>query len=702
MGEQEFPAACRSPLKMDDKAEFVRSIWLRLGVGDDGFLSMADLTKVCHAIGMEDDAKELFTRLDLDGDGRISFAEFQHLFQKRSPEIDFNEGQQPASATAQPPSSPQIVSPLSPSPLHAVWQSDGREKSTGTKPGRGGSSSNSSKGTSRCAGTAGISRSLDEQPNAGALAPLLLPSEAAGTSPRTSTRTVAVWRVLQQWESYGIRDGRGLLHYLGLPSSPSEEITLHDLVAAVEEECTAAAGEEQHLADRKTASVLTNKRALCSLLLLETKHLRTAVESACCERDKLRADLAHTSHRLSSQAQELDDHTMALEATAHQHIQSVEKQHQEAVRALQERLYSEREAREQACVALSDANMRADHLQEQLSKTRTLLTQTEQACERLESENCELTTKLSSTRSSLADAQALNARLQHREKQQQQDEHDAAAEGGDSRRKGVTSGDGAPDDAEWRELCAQLAKLRHDNQALRDSNDELQARVEQLTLHQPSRLHSNICGADISLDGSCMGDYLLPATLNGSQCSSVLASPPPAAAPATPATAPASCPSFSDQHQQPNSMPAVWGTSSTGLKRPAVGGGEEGTWSSPCDVSSAGRRNSPDLLSPRAGKIARCASSPPPPYSSSGARLFLSVLMLSSLSSTVLQFSFPDVCWCDQWFCQLDDTLISSLFLLSTKDYYKQDVHCHVVDCCSGGQFTEFIYPPSVIVRTLS
>ncbi|KAF2357212.1 Zinc finger C2H2-type [Trinorchestia longiramus] len=37
-----------------------------------------------------------------------------------------------------------------------------------------------------------------------------------------------------------------------------------------------------------------------------------------------------------------------------------------------------------------------------------------------------------------------------------------------------------------------------------------------------------------------------------------------------------------------------------------------------------------------------------------------------------------------------------------TKDYDKQDVHRHVADCCSGGQFTEFSYPPSVIVRALS
>lgn len=39
--------------------EFVRTIWNRIGVGHDGYLSLADLTKVCHAIGMENNAKEV-------------------------------------------------------------------------------------------------------------------------------------------------------------------------------------------------------------------------------------------------------------------------------------------------------------------------------------------------------------------------------------------------------------------------------------------------------------------------------------------------------------------------------------------------------------------------------------------------------------------------------------------------------------------
>ncbi|XP_047741043.1 ninein isoform X2 [Hyalella azteca] len=580
---------------MGDKAEFVRCIWMRLGVGDDGFLSMADLTKVCHAIGMEDDAKELFTRLDLDGDGRISFAEFLHLFQKRTPEMSITNGQTSVPA---PPTSPQSISSTT---SGSVWQCEGRAANVSNKSGRSVSSITSSgsgitKSGMRNSGGAVVSHSMDESPMAGALAPFLMPSEAAGSSPRTSSRSIGVWRLLQRWESCGIRDGQALLHYLGLPSSPSEELALHDLTSAIEEECTASP-DESECSSRRTSeppsSALANRRALCSLLLLETKHLRSAVESAWCERDKLRADLAHTSHRLSSQAQELDDHTMALEATAHQHIQSVEKQHQEAVRALQERLYGEREAKEQAIAALADANKRADHLQQQLNKSRDLLGQTEQACERLELENHELTTKMNAMNASLADAAALNVKLQRRQDHQEGDEH------GDERGVGFLAGECPGDDAEWRELCAQLAKLRHDNQALRDSNDELQARVEQLTLHPSHRGMLSV--GEMSLDGTCIGDYLLPAGPNTSISSTVIASSP-----------------RENSHPSANlssSEQPAW--SSAGIKRPAVGSSDEVSWSSPHDVSSACRRSSPDLLSPRAGKIARCASSPPPPYSSS-------------------------------------------------------------------------------------
>ncbi|CAI9575702.1 unnamed protein product, partial [Staurois parvus] len=59
----------------------VRDIWEELGVGHNGYLNQQELATVCQNIGLEDLNKEeledLFNKLDRDGDGRVSFQEFQ-------------------------------------------------------------------------------------------------------------------------------------------------------------------------------------------------------------------------------------------------------------------------------------------------------------------------------------------------------------------------------------------------------------------------------------------------------------------------------------------------------------------------------------------------------------------------------------------------------------------------------------------------
>ncbi|XP_073528617.1 ninein-like protein isoform X1 [Phyllobates terribilis] len=59
----------------------VRDIWEELGVGHNGYLNRQQLATVCKNIGLEDlcdeELEDLFNKLDRDGDGRVSFQEFQ-------------------------------------------------------------------------------------------------------------------------------------------------------------------------------------------------------------------------------------------------------------------------------------------------------------------------------------------------------------------------------------------------------------------------------------------------------------------------------------------------------------------------------------------------------------------------------------------------------------------------------------------------
>ncbi|KAM4042343.1 ninein-like protein [Anomaloglossus baeobatrachus] len=59
----------------------VRDIWEELGVGHNGYLNRQELATVCKNIGLEDlgdeELEDLFNKLDRDGDGTVSFQEFQ-------------------------------------------------------------------------------------------------------------------------------------------------------------------------------------------------------------------------------------------------------------------------------------------------------------------------------------------------------------------------------------------------------------------------------------------------------------------------------------------------------------------------------------------------------------------------------------------------------------------------------------------------
>ncbi|XP_023575947.1 ninein-like protein isoform X2 [Octodon degus] len=77
-GPEVFGSAQRSSASLQSQ---VQGIWEQLGVGCRGHLDEQELAVVCRSIGLhglkDEELKDLFHKLDQDGDGRVSLAEFQ-------------------------------------------------------------------------------------------------------------------------------------------------------------------------------------------------------------------------------------------------------------------------------------------------------------------------------------------------------------------------------------------------------------------------------------------------------------------------------------------------------------------------------------------------------------------------------------------------------------------------------------------------
>ncbi|XP_072490750.1 ninein-like protein isoform X2 [Notamacropus eugenii] len=109
------PNAC-----LDVTENQVRGIWEGLGVGSSGYLDEEELATVCKNIGLQELEKEeledLFNKLDQDGDGRVSFKEFQLGV--------FSHG--PCSV----PASSTPIKPNNHRPHHQVYEENGCRTST--------------------------------------------------------------------------------------------------------------------------------------------------------------------------------------------------------------------------------------------------------------------------------------------------------------------------------------------------------------------------------------------------------------------------------------------------------------------------------------------------------------------------------------------------------------------------------------------
>ncbi|XP_064081073.1 ninein-like protein isoform X3 [Macrobrachium nipponense] len=347
----------------DNEEEYLRATWQRLGVGHDGYLSLDELATVCHAIGMEKVANEvkgdipdplvnlelwflcdivaqvleqLFSRLDVDGDGRISFEEFLHMFQNGGPSgntsLVLDESQH------------QEVPGTPLSRMSSV--SDDRRGGTGTE--------------------SGVFSSVDPD----------------------NTGYASVETILELWESLSIGNGVSLLKEMGFPHRPHDRLSLADLSTALEEEC--------RVTDDQAATTTATPVQLAVITYLhEIKFLRLSLDSARGERNKLRFDLNEANQRLALLAQELDEHNAHMEASSQHQIQELERQYRDQVRELQEAITRERDAaRDQVSSVMRELQSQNSQLLQEDSKLKAKLSTLHADIKRLETENFELSEKL--------------------------------------------------------------------------------------------------------------------------------------------------------------------------------------------------------------------------------------------------------------------------------------------------------------------
>ncbi|KAF4528374.1 hypothetical protein B566_EDAN016936, partial [Ephemera danica] len=272
-------------------------------------------------------------------------------------------------------------------------------------------------------------------------------------------------QLLTLWEAGGVPDAARLLHDLGLGSPPARRpISLAELSTALEEEARALAEEsgqpEQPLTCVLHASLVTQQA--------ETKCLKAALEQVLGERDKLRQDVAEANERASLLAQEVDDRHARLEQASQQQARLQEQRHGDEVRALQGQLSMERE---QLAALTTGLELRLGQMQAEEAKLRAELAAITRRCDTLDKDNVGLREKLAESEQDRSHLQwkvdtmpQLELRLAELESEQAE----------------MHSRTVLP-------LQEKLESFTAENTALRDANDELTLKLEEISRNSGKR-----------------------------------------------------------------------------------------------------------------------------------------------------------------------------------------------------------------------
>nr|CAH0106025.1 unnamed protein product [Daphnia galeata] len=342
----------------ESEEDYLRTTWGKLGVGKDGYLDQSQLALVCECIGMEKLSDEviaqLFDKLDLDHDGRISFGEFLHLFQNVRP----GKGDVPVEAENYEPNN---------------W---------------GIGSTNRNNGSS-------VRSEMLMMPSQSTMA-LFSNIDPAGTGFATYDATVECLR------SLGVVHASSLLEALSFRHHPSKKICLRELVCALQEEMNAGL-ENGLLANSGPSGAALHAGVL--LIQHELSSVRLTVEHASRESEKLRSDLQEANQRSSLLAQEVDENHAKQESIRRTQFKQLEQRHADQLRLVQEVAQADRDQ------LVSQLQRDLDKRQQQLLQTKEEESRLKESMQTMSEDNARLSAENANLTEKLASSERANGRL---------------------------------------------------------------------------------------------------------------------------------------------------------------------------------------------------------------------------------------------------------------------------------------------------
>ncbi|KAK7505603.1 hypothetical protein BaRGS_00003348, partial [Batillaria attramentaria] len=299
-------------LDSDTGLEQLRHVCSKLGVGRHGYLTQGELGRVCQFIGMEqmddEELEELFSKLDMDHDGYISFDEFVSGLSQHSSSRSYDTPTRHVQAS-RPLSARKARTPLPPA------QQDRLTPSTYV------SGDTISLFSSLASSFTGFARGED---------------------------------IVDYWENLGVTDGNSILMSLGF--DPHSKIHLKELSSTLVSEWVGQMSVENTLG-----------HAVSTLYRNELTYLRSALDQTSEERDKLKSDLMDALSRNALLAAEVDERHAQLEKSYEARLQSLEQHHTEQVRSLQTQLEKERESQSSQSASLKQTSEQIQELQQQVT-----------------------------------------------------------------------------------------------------------------------------------------------------------------------------------------------------------------------------------------------------------------------------------------------------------------------------------------------